>query len=133
MGTLLKDVRFGVRSLRKRPGFALVAIITLALGIGANTAIFTLVNAVLLKQLPVSNPQELVLFSSTTGEGTSIEDSPRKGVWERFSYDSYQYLRSHNHTLQDLTAMRSGVARLSVRGVGSGDSAQRASGQLVSG
>lgn len=70
METLFKDLRYGFRSLLKRKGFAAIAVITLALGIGANTAIFTLVNAVLLKSLPVSHPEELVLFSDATGEGT---------------------------------------------------------------
>ena len=59
MGTLIQDVRFGLRMLAKNPGFTAVAVITLALGIGANTAIFTLVDAIMFKSLPVANPKQL--------------------------------------------------------------------------
>ncbi len=134
MENLFKDLRYGLRGLFKRKAFAAIAVLTLALGIGANTAIFTLVNAVLLKSLPVSNPQELVLFSDMTGEGTSVEDTPRTGEWPRFSYASYKYFRDHNDSFQDLAALRSGTSRLSVRQVDSqANAAVRASGQLVSG
>ena len=134
METLFKDIRYGVRGLFKRKGFALIAVLTLALGIGANTAIFTLVNAVMLKSLPVEKPEELVLFSDTTGEGTSLEDSPRSGQWIRFSYASYEYFRDHNQSFQDLAALRSGESRLSVRQTDSqANAAVRASGHLVSG
>jgi macrolide transport system ATP-binding/permease protein len=59
MSTLMQDLRYGGRRLRQSPGFALVCVITLALGSGANTAIFTLVHAVMLKSLPVTNPKQL--------------------------------------------------------------------------
>src|SRR5688500_1123690 len=100
MDTFLKDLRFGIRNLRRRPGFAIVAISTLALGIGANTAIFTLVDAVLLKSLPVKHPEELVLFSDTASEGRSQTDEPPTGRWNRFSYASYQYLRNRHQSFQ---------------------------------
>ena len=134
METLFKDLRYGFRGLIKRKGFAAVAVITLALGIGANTAIFTLVNAVMLKSLPVSQPEQLVLFSDTTGEGTSLEDTPSTGEWQRFSYAAYLYFRDHNQSFQDITATRNGTSRLSVRRADTeGAAATRASGHLVSG
>jgi predicted permease len=134
MDSILKDVRYAVRGLWKRPGFALVAVITLALGIGANTAIFTLVNAVILKPLPVKNPEELVLFNDSASEGTQTGD-PSTGQWQLFSYSAYRYFRDNNQSFQQLSAFRSGEDRLSVRKphLQPGQSALRASGHLVSG
>jgi predicted permease len=134
MDSLFRDVRYAIRTLLKRPGFTLVSIVTLALGIGANTAIFTLLNAVTFKQLPVARPQELVFFDNSRGEGTSTGD-PSTGQWARYSYASYQYFRNHDQNYQGLSAFRTGESRLSVRGgdAAADDTTQRAQGHLVSG
>jgi len=136
MDSLLKDLRYAIRTLLKRPGFTLIAIVTLGLGIGANTAIFTLVNAVIYKKLPVANANELILFNNTAGEGTRNSDGdPEPGRMDLFSYANYQYIRDHDQSYQALAAFRSGEARLSIRRTDSqsGEAAQRAQGHLVSG
>ncbi|HEU4933381.1 MAG TPA: ABC transporter permease [Pyrinomonadaceae bacterium] len=134
MDTLFKDIRYGIRGLLKRKAFAAIAVLTLALGIGANTAIFTLVNAVMLKALPVERPEQLVIFTNKTGEGTSTQDSTPSGEWWRFSYASYEYLRDHNQSFQEIAAIRSGEARISVRETNTqANAAVRAQGHLVTG
>src|SRR6185437_2966258 len=69
--SMLQDVRYGIRMLLKKPGFTLVAVLSLALGIGANTAIFSLLDAVLIKTLPVERPEQLVLFGKGESAGRS--------------------------------------------------------------
>jgi predicted permease len=136
METLFKDIRYGLRGLLRRPGFTAVALVILALGVGANTAIFTLINAVVLKPLPVSKPEELVLFNDSASEGTRTSDGDiRAGRSDIFSYAAYRYFREHDSSFQELSAFRSGESRVSVRrsDAPSGEAAQRASGHLVSG
>ena len=134
MDTLLKDLRYAIRTLFKRPAFTLFAAVTLGLGIGANTAIFTLLNAVIFKALPVTRPQELVFLDDDPGEGTMTGD-PATRQTTLLSYAEYNYFHDHDQSYQELSAFRSGESRLSVRSTGSesGQAAQRAQGHLVSG
>jgi len=91
MDSLLKDLRYGIRSLLKRPGFTLIAVLTLALGIGANTAIFSVVNATLLLPMPVADPDRLVY----------VFNGPAGSV---FSYPDYAALRDQNNVFDGLIA-----------------------------
>ncbi|HEX5081123.1 MAG TPA: ABC transporter permease [Blastocatellia bacterium] len=89
---LWQDMRFGARTLLKSKGFTAVAVLSLALGIGANTAIFSLLDAVLLKMLPVKNPEQLVFLETDRGASTGKRRSD-------LSYDFYEQLRQHTETL----------------------------------
>jgi putative ABC transport system permease protein len=103
MQSLLLDIRFGLRMLRKSPGFAAVAVITLALGIGANTAIFTLFDQVLLRRLPVRNPEQLVqLQSSGADTGRLSARGGSRGAY--FSYPMYHDLRDQNAVFSGMLA-----------------------------
>ena len=103
MGSLLQDVRYGVRMLRKSPGFTAVAVITLALGIGANTAIFTLLDQVLLRRLPVREPEQLVQLEFS-GTDTGTASSYGGSTAEYFSYPMYRELRDQNRVFAGVLA-----------------------------
>jgi putative ABC transport system permease protein len=103
MDGLLQDIRYGFRMLRKSPGFTAVAVITLALGIGANTAIFTLLDQVLLRQLPVEEPQQLVQ-ARHTGSDTGRASVYGGSVADYFSYPMYRDLRDRNTVFSGVLA-----------------------------
>jgi len=106
--TFLQDARYAWRMLRKNPGFTAVAVLTLALGIGANTAIFSVVYAVLLKPLPYAHPEQLVTaFQANTQEGV-----PEDGV----SYPNFEEWRAQNHVFSELAGITAHQLTLTGRG-----------------
>src|SRR5215207_558982 len=121
MDSLIKDIRFGIRSLLKRPGFTVIALIALALGIGANTAIFSLVNAVVLQPLPYQDPDRLVWAWGNF-----------RNIGSRGSVSPVDYLdyRSQNKTFEIFAA--SGTMPLFVNISGSGEP-ERLSASAVTG
>jgi len=126
MQNLWKDISFGLRMLEKSPGFTAIAVITLALGIGANTAIFSLMNQILLQRLPVKNPDQLVILRApgpATGHVSTDGDSA-----ESFSYPMYKGLRDNNSVFSGILARYGFSASVASHG-----QTDRASGEVVSG
>jgi predicted permease len=107
---LWQDVRYALRMMRRAPGFTAVAVLSLALGIGANTAIFSLIDTVMLRMLPVREPGQLVeLLTKFAGQDH----------WNAFSWQSYQHMRDHNHVFSGLIAATADPYRpFHVRGEG---------------
>ncbi len=125
--TLLQDVRFGLRMLRKNPGFTAVAVLTLALGIGANTAIFSFTDQVLLRDLPVPRPEQLVVLRSP-GPSPGHCWSDIDNCAQSFSYPMYRDLRERATVFSGLLACRQVDVNVSGHGL-----TQTAHGELVSG
>jgi predicted permease len=130
MTTLFQDLRYGFRRLRQSPGFTIVAIITLALGIGANTAIFTLVDAVMLKPLPVANPN--ALYRLGDGDNCCVIGG-NQGNWGIYSYALYKQLRDHTPEFSQMAAFQGGLQDVSVRRGGAEGPAEPFEGEFVSG
>src|SRR5579859_7850567 len=101
LSSVIQDISYGLRQLRKSPAFTVTAVVTLALGVGANTAVFTLVHAVMLKSLPVTEPSRLVRVGDNDNccvQGSFQDD------WALFSYDLYMYFRDHTPRSEEHTS-----------------------------
>ena len=105
--SLRQDARYALRAMRRTPAFTSVVVLSLALGIGANTAIFSLINALMLRMLPVEHPEQLVEF---------LNQYPGDPPLNVFSVQSYEYFRDHNHVFSGLTGVQH--RRLHVRAQG---------------
>jgi predicted permease len=130
MNGFMKDVRNSLRGLLKHPAFTLVSVITLALGIGANTAIFTVLNAVMLRALPVKDPEQLVFLSNPDRHG--VNGGQETGARFLFAYHEFEWLRDHNQVFSDVFAVQSALSTQPVFLDQSGE-AERARISAVSG
>jgi predicted permease len=126
----LGDLRQAARQLRKTPGFTSIVLVTLALGIGVNTTIFTLTEAVLLKSLPVRQPHELFSLGDTVlnGDTGAVQDS-----FTLYSYPLYRDLRDHTSGVSSIAAFQSWLATVSVRRAGIDRQPRPAKAEYVSG
>ncbi|HXJ94334.1 MAG TPA: ABC transporter permease [Terriglobia bacterium] len=137
--TLLQDLRYAFRMLRKSPGFAAVVILSLALGIGANTAIFSLIDAVMIKMLPVRQPEQLVLLNWVSKglsyairgyDGDSYKDKMGRDIGTSFSYPIYEAIRARNNAFSDVLGFADADQPLNINAFGLSGLAK---GEYVSG
>ena len=131
MGKLLNDVRYALRQFRRNPGFAITAALTLSLGIGATTAIFTLIYSTMLKALPVQHASHLYMVGK---EPTCCNYGGLQGdEWRIFSNDLYLYFRDHSKGFESLTAFQSFSTPLLTRRVGDAHPPDTVAGRFVAG
>ena len=137
--SLWRDVKFALRQLRKSPGFAVTAVLTLALGIGATTAIFTLVQQVMLRSLPVAKPSQLWRIGDSVeccySDGYTQSSDTEQNDWSLFSWKAYRLFRDNTPAFADLAAFQvgEGNAELALRRAGSTAPAGTGNGEYVSG
>jgi predicted permease len=134
MSTLTQDVRYALRQLAKTPSFTITALLTLALGIGANAAIFTLVNAVLMKNLPVTDPKTLVRLGDN--DDCCVNSGVKQdGDYTLFSTDTYEQFKKNASEFEELAAMQAGFGYrpITARSDGTTTAARSMMGEFVSG
>ncbi|HKV62668.1 MAG TPA: ABC transporter permease [Candidatus Acidoferrum sp.] len=129
MRDLADDARYGIRTLRKSPGFTAVVVLTLALGIGATTAIFTLIDAVMLRSLPVANPKQLYRLGDNNN-CCVMSGTQNGGSFVLYSFALYENLRDHTPEFSELAAFAPRTLDLSVRR--SGSATEPYQGEVVS-
>ncbi len=131
MDTVLKDIRFGMRTLAKKPGFTAVAVLSLALGIGANTALFSLVNALLLRHLPVEHPEQLAAVGLTSRVNGVSEGTPE---FRLYSVPLYRAVAESSQSFDGLLAAgRAEKLDVRLEGMPASGEAEHPRGRLVSG
>jgi predicted permease len=126
-----QDLRYALRQLRRTPGFAITAVLTLALGVGATTAIFTLIYQVMLRPLPVTAPEQL--YKLGTADDCCHNGGGLFGDWSLFSYDLYKQFHDHLSGFDSIAAVETGHNEVGVRRQGSNEAAAAANLQFVSG
>jgi macrolide transport system ATP-binding/permease protein len=135
MTTMMQDVTYALRQLRKTPGFTITVLLTLALGIGANAAIFTLVNSVLLKNLPVADPKTLVRLGDKNDCCVGYNGTRKDGDYSYFSTDTYELMKKNVPEFEELAAIQAGFTYRPIiaRRDGAQTVARSVMGEFVSG